>query len=144
MQMNSAQVAEFVEIMLELRQAMHRQSALSHEERIGSGLQVAALHHLEKKEATNVSGLALQLHISLSSATQLAERLVKAELIERTTDVEDRRITNLSLTSAGLAELKQHQTAMCAKMGAILEKLPEHDRTELIRILRTLTTALTT
>ena len=140
--MDTAQVTEFAELMLELRQAMHQQSSLSLEERVGSSLQMSALHHLEKDGASNVSGLAQQLHISLSSATQLIERLVKAASVERTVDTNDRRITNLSLTEAGRYELKQGRKAMCAKMGSILEKLPEKDRHDLIRILRTLTNAL--
>ena len=140
--MDNSQVAEFAELMLELRQAMHRQSTLSLEERVGSGLQLTALHHLAKEGSANVSGLAQQLHISLSSATQLAERLVKAEFVERTTDLEDRRITNLALTTTGKTELIQCQKGMHIKMASLLAKLSEPDRLDLIRILRTLTTAL--
>ena len=141
--MDNAKVIEFAELMLELRQAMHQQSSLSIEERVGSGLQMSALHHLFKDGVANVSGLAHHLHISLSSATQLTERLVKAEFVERTTDSEDRRITNLTLTEAGTRELKQCRKAMYLKMGGILETLPEEDSDTLIRILRKLTTALT-
>lgn len=142
--MDEQQLTEFIELMLELRQAMHQQSALSIEERVGSGLQVAALHYLERETQTNVSGLANQLHISLSSATQLAERLVKAEFVDRKIDDLDRRITNLTLTSNGKIELERCEEAMRSKMGLILRQLAPADRADLIRILRSLTRALTT
>jgi MarR family transcriptional regulator, organic hydroperoxide resistance regulator len=65
--------------------------------------QVNTLMRLHFTGQVDISDIGKQLGISNAAASQLVERLVRMELLERTEDSTDRRIKWLALTPAGHA-----------------------------------------
>lgn len=50
-----------------------------------------------------------KLEIAKAQMTKLIDRLVEMDIIERVPDVNDRRVTNLALTRAGVTLLEEHK-----------------------------------
>jgi DNA-binding MarR family transcriptional regulator len=71
-----------------------------------SGLQLQSLLFLRygRPAARTMGGLAQHLHVGYPAASEVVDALEKKRLARRVTDVQDRRITRLSLTTKGLAE----------------------------------------
>jgi len=143
--MRSRDVDEFTEQLFLFRQAIGRFStACSLEDKINSALQMEALAFLGLEQGSSVSALASHLRTSLSSATQLTERLVKSGLVDRRHDQADRRVVTCSITEAGRQELVRMRGEMRAKLEKVLAVLPEHELSDLVRIMRALTDGLST
>jgi len=113
---------------------MMKQSSESHEDRVASMLQYAALTAVSEERGMTNSQLADTLCLSPSSATQLAERLVKAGFIERFSDTSDRRITRLKLTQLGERELDILRQKKLEKMKSVLSVISAEDQQHLVRI----------
>lgn len=73
--------------------------------------QVKALVVIGKGAEPSVGDVAKELGIGLSAASQIVDRLVKADLVERQPHPHDRRVTRCVLTGTGNAALRQLQTA---------------------------------
>ncbi len=87
------------------RKSAGESTALMHR----SGLtmpQIVVLHALRRASAS-ISELAVRLRMSLPATSQLVERLVAAELIDRTEDPRDRRVKRIRLRPAGLRVLER-------------------------------------
>lgn len=82
----------------------------------------------------NLTNIAEYLNSSLSSATQLTERMYQAGLIYREHDEEDRRKVNFHITKMGLKKLKSIERARREKTKDILSLILEEDLQELNRI----------
>jgi DNA-binding MarR family transcriptional regulator len=113
---------------------MSRHTQETHEEKTATMLQLMALQFLKEQSNGTVSDLANFLKLSKSSATQLIERLVEANLIERIHDRKDRRIIRLVITENGEKEFIALQKKLMEKMQKIFSKIPAKDLRELIRI----------
>jgi MarR family transcriptional regulator, lower aerobic nicotinate degradation pathway regulator len=72
--------------------------------------QIEALHHLMCSGGMTMNELAQAQHIGLSSATALADRLLRQGLAQRTSDPGDRRVVRLLPTDAAV-ELVQRAAA---------------------------------
>lgn len=73
--------------------------------------QMAALFLIHRKESTSVSDIGDELGISNAAASQMLERLVQMQLIQRTEDPHDRRFKQLVLTDQGNRELQESTQA---------------------------------
>jgi DNA-binding MarR family transcriptional regulator len=72
--------------------------------------------------------LAQRLAIRKPTATALADGLVAAGYAERESEPGDRRIVRLRMTPAGEAALARADAAFVAKIGPLLEQVPEPER----------------
>jgi DNA-binding MarR family transcriptional regulator len=88
-----------------------------------------------------MSGLSRELGVSLSSLTQIADRLERARLVKRTAAEDDRRVRCLQLTARGAAMMRKRRDARLRHSLAVLEHLSATER-ELVRAaMETLVTA---
>lgn len=124
----------FLSQLNQISQVISKCIHASFEERTATILQLLALKFLASKPSAAINELALELQLSMSSATQLIERLTKCRFIIRTTDQNDRRITRLTLTEEGLAELMRLQDCINSMLEKAFEQMPDDDLKELMRI----------
>src|SRR5665213_1749001 len=62
--------------------------------------QLGALRHLVKQGPLTMNELATRMEISPSSATQLVDRLVLHDLVDRVPDASDRRILRVAISAS--------------------------------------------
>ena len=82
--------------------------------------------------------LSERLHVSQSTVTQLAERLVKRGLAERIADPTDRRVVRLRLSKTGLEVSGVAEAQSNARHRAIWERLDSSERKSVMQGLETL------
>ena len=88
-----------------------------------------------------MSALSRELGVSLSSLTQIADRLERVRLVKRTAAEDDRRVRCLQLTARGEAMMRKRRDARLRHSLAVLEHLSATER-ELVRAaMETLVTA---
>ena len=133
---NNAYIEELFNVMMQFGKIVAHQTQESHEEKVATMLQFAALHFLKSKPAQTVGDLANDLKLSKSSTTQLIKRLSHAGLVKRDSDKDDLRITRITLTPGGEEEMILQKKKMLNKIGTLFSKVPQKDIKELIRIYR--------
>jgi DNA-binding MarR family transcriptional regulator len=101
--------------------------------------QARALRVVSSGDGVRVSELADALRIAPRSATEVADGLQERGLVERTTDPRDRRAVVLTATAAGRQVQREVDDARAADSQELFARLSAADRTELARILRSLT-----
>jgi MarR family transcriptional regulator, organic hydroperoxide resistance regulator len=95
------------------------------------GIALADLHALRVLELTGavpVSHLGGELGLARSSATNLVDRLERAGLVERSTDRQDRRVTLVRLSKAGLEALESFEMVRQSDLVPRLLSLDEAER----------------
>jgi len=120
--------------MTKVHKVMNQVSSVSFEDKVATMLQMQALSFLNSKPQSTVGELAETLNMSSSSVAQFTDRLVKANLVIRKLDPEDRRIVRLSLTQIGEKELNKIQEELIVKMSEFLAYISEKDLKEMIQI----------
>src|SRR5262249_51796913 len=81
------------------------------------------------------SGLAAALGISTPAATQLTDRLVRKQLIERRTGEADRRSVVIALTAKGRRAVDGFRQRRNEILGEAISRLSPNDRLDVIRAL---------
>lgn len=79
-----------------------------------------------------MSAASQELGISLSAMTQIADRLERAGLVQRSKLESDRRVKVLILTSQATRLMRLRQQRRVRRVMRVLKLLPEEDRRELI------------
>jgi DNA-binding MarR family transcriptional regulator len=97
-------------------------------------LQVNGLISLKNNPNSTMGDFSESLGLSLSSATQLAERLSGLGYLKRAEDNKDRRMVLLSLTKKGALSLEKIHQSMRGRLKKVFSKVPQKDIKELIRI----------
>ncbi|CAN5635583.1 hypothetical protein BH23CHL6_BH23CHL6_08910 [soil metagenome] len=90
--------------------------------------QLAALYAIAGTETLTVADLAEQINRSPSATSRLVTALKKNGLVERRTEVVDRRQRTLEVTAAGLALLTQIDRARADQFLAVVRPLPAPER----------------
>ena len=88
-----------------------------------------------------MSALSRELGVSLSSLTQIADRLERARLVKRTAAEGDRRVRCLQLTARGAAMMRKRRDARLRHSLAVLEHLSSTERQLVRAAMETLVTA---
>lgn len=78
--------------------------------------------------ATNLSGLASALDVAPSTAMRMVDRLIAADLVERTVPPDNRRETHLELTAAGRRTVRTVTARRRRDLLAIIERVPVTQR----------------
>ena len=81
-----------------------------------------------------MSCLSKELGISLSAVTQLADRLEKAELVERYVDDDDLRVKLMRLSAHGEEIMRARRQRRVERLVKVLECLPTEDRDQVTQI----------
>jgi MarR family transcriptional regulator, organic hydroperoxide resistance regulator len=127
-----ALLREFTGLMHQQRLVLHRAFA---REELHPG-QAHCLRVLGQSDEIAQSALAELMVLSRPSVTRLLQRMERAGLIWRRTDLDDQRITRVGLTDAGRRRLARMSAVLDGYTGATLARLPENDRRQLSRLLR--------
>jgi DNA-binding MarR family transcriptional regulator len=80
----------------------------------------------------SMSDLAEELRMSASRLTHLLTRLETAGLVEKTHDLEDRRVKYIDLTPKGMSQMETHRSLRSGRAGDILATLSKADRDALM------------
>ncbi|MGN6574676.1 MAG: MarR family transcriptional regulator [Nocardioides sp.] len=86
---------------------------------------------MTSQQQQSMSSIAEDLGVHASNATRTCERLVRAGLLDRTTDTEDRRRVVLSLTPEGERLLAQVMDRRRKRVVSIMEQMTADDRAAL-------------
>lgn len=105
-------------------------------------LQIQALMFLKNKENLQMSEIAQQFGVRMSTATSLLNRLVAAHLVIRKKDPKDRRIVRIKLTKKGCSLIGKAIRERKKKIYTLLSYLPANDKKVLLRILQTIATKM--
>jgi DNA-binding MarR family transcriptional regulator len=102
--------------------------------------QLRALLFVRRHPGAGLSMLAEHLGVSLPAASGLVDRLVRGDLLERTTDPTERRRIRLQLTAAGVELLGRSHLLVRARLSADLATLTPAELRRLGSALETLST----
>jgi DNA-binding MarR family transcriptional regulator len=101
-----------------------------------SNSQLRALQVVERDEGLNLGALADAMGLLLSSASRLADRLIAAGMLDRTTSNIDRREVSLRLTVDGRALLSDLREDRRRRLDHVLAGMAPASRIALLRGLR--------
>ena len=134
--------AELIDEFLDLQPRMHRRLTRVIPPDVHAEMgavtfqQMHALHVIARRSGVTMGELAGCLEAaSLSSATQMADRLVKLGLVERMSDPGDRRLVRVTLSPRGRDLLRRREAAWREGMGKALEGLTDEECATLVRLL---------
>lgn len=85
-----------------------------------------------------VSAIGEELGISVSAATQIADRLERAGYVERIAEPDDRRMKKVRLTTDGAEVMRSRREARIESAAAALEQIPPAARAEVLHALQVL------
>jgi DNA-binding MarR family transcriptional regulator len=83
-----------------------------------------------------------ELGIPLSSATRMADGLVRARFVERRADPSDRRVVRLCMTERGIQFIETGKKYMRERVEQLLRRFSDEEQEQLIRLLRKLVDSL--
>lgn len=110
--------------------------AANHEDRI---FLFRILHTLMTAESPPTMGeLSAELGLPLSSATRMADALVRARFVERCDDPHDRRVVRLCLTRTGRQFIQVATTFMKGRIVQLLKHFTPDEQAELLRLMNKL------
>ncbi|MEI6221696.1 MAG: MarR family transcriptional regulator [bacterium] len=93
--------------------------------------QTHVLFMLKKKGQVTITELATCIGVSKSAATQIADGLVKQELITRTTDPQDRRVQRLRPSAKGTKHMETMKHSMLERFSTLFDVLNERELLQL-------------
>jgi DNA-binding MarR family transcriptional regulator len=94
-----------------------------------SNSQIGALMRLYYHGDCRISGMADDLGVTNAAASQLVERMVSMQLLERTEDLQDRRVRQVSLSAPGRALLREGLDARLDWMNDLHKGLLPEEKT---------------
>lgn len=97
-----------------------------------TGAQKKILFFLSVEGPQKMSDLARQISVTMSGATGIVDRLVKAGLVKRENDPNDRRVILIELTPAGSTTVKEIHRMHERRLEEVLENLDAEQRQDLI------------
>ena len=123
---------EYVEMVAEVFMETIRKSAgkLARPDPKGEITQALmdCLQHVYLRGASPIREIASGLEVSVSAASQLVERLVKKQLVTRSENEEDRRLTRVELTEVGRDAVREMRRRKSEWFDSILEAMPHTQR----------------
>ncbi|HNT77479.1 MAG TPA: MarR family transcriptional regulator [Anaerolineae bacterium] len=105
---------DWIEVFM--HRSMHNVLSFAKEQNLSMS-QMGALMKLHRHKMCNVSDIGDELGVTSAAASQMLERLVQQELIERTEDPNDRRAKQIALTDKGAQLLHDSFRARYAWLG---------------------------
>jgi DNA-binding MarR family transcriptional regulator len=134
---------ELLAIVPRLRRRFEREFPRELREELSSVTvhQIEALHHLMAGGGMTMNELAQAQHIALSSATALADRLLRQGLAQRTSDPGDRRVVRLMPTDAAVELVQRYGLAKRRTAMRALAALDDGEAVTLLALLAKLADA---
>jgi DNA-binding MarR family transcriptional regulator len=95
--------------------------------------QFRVLTFLSRRPGAPLSSVAEHLGVARSTASATVDRLVRRQLVSRTTHPEERRSVVLTLTPVGAQQLQQAREAATTQMAKVLAGLPAAELSQVIQ-----------
>ena len=133
---------EVLKALVVLRRVLRTNPATGDVEPKLPAAQVQVLIHLGQAGPLTMSALARQLGISCPAATDLVDRLVHAERVERVVNAQDRRKVMVQLTPGAQTIAEGVIAGRRERVEGVLEQLPGAERTGFVRGLQLLANTL--
>ena len=89
---------------------------------------VGALFHLNQREKAGVTELGDHLGVTSAAASQMLERLVQQDLIQRDEDPDDRRVKQIIITEKGCKMLEEGLKARQGWLTELVDSLSETEQ----------------
>src|SRR5262245_14264258 len=131
MEQLEALLDRFVDGLFRLMLEHHQKHALE----IEVTLPQAQALRLLREQSVPTSRMAAELGISAPAATQMTDRLVRKQLIERRADEADRRSVVVGLTAKGRRAVDGFRQRRNEIFGETISRLSDDDRLDVIRAL---------
>jgi DNA-binding MarR family transcriptional regulator len=96
------------------------------------------LRLLEKEGKLHVAEIGEKLQVAKAQMTHLMERLADLNMIERKTDIADRRTINITLTGQGRAFLDEHKNRLVGTAMETMSRLTDEELEDLANTLNKL------
>jgi DNA-binding MarR family transcriptional regulator len=93
---------------------------------------------LEEEGTLHVAEIGERLQIARAQMTQLIDKLVDLDLVERQTDITDRRTINITLSSRGKIILEEHKNSVMSVIRETMSYLSDEELEDLSNSLRKL------
>jgi DNA-binding MarR family transcriptional regulator len=125
---------EFIRMVEKIKKASENISGNNLEKSGITMLQIQALDYIQNNPGTPVSGLSEHLFMSLSSVSQLTDRLFAQKLIDRKSDPGDRRSVLVFLTKKGGQVVQRFKKIQLKEIGFITRYMSIEDIEHMVRI----------
>jgi DNA-binding MarR family transcriptional regulator len=126
--LTAAKTRELTDVITRLRRALRRSIRTDYPWESRPMAQVEVLQSLRENGASRVGDLAEQLRLSQSTVSALVGKLIDAGLVSRDVDRADRRASVVDLTSEGLRDVGEWDSAHQRRLAAALRSLDAADR----------------
>jgi DNA-binding MarR family transcriptional regulator len=100
------------------------------------------LRLLEKEGKLHVAEIGEKLQVAKAQMTHLIDKLTALNMVERKTDIADRRTTNITLTGQGRAFLEEHKGRLVRTAMEAMSRLTDEELEDLVNTLKKLTDIL--
>ncbi len=130
-------IEQIISLVFMIRKIMHGNLSQRKKQDV-SFLQLVMLHYI-KENSPLMKELAKFLKITPSSATSFVNTLKRKKLVERKPEKRDRRIVRIILSPQGKKYLKTGKSQAIQVMKKGLIKLNQKEQTELVEILKKIT-----
>ena len=97
---------------------------------------------LEEEGTLHVAEIGERLQIAKAQMTQLIDKLVDLNIVERKTDIADRRTFNITLTGQGRKVIEEHKNSIMSAIREMMSSLTDEDLEDLSDSLRKLRSIL--
>lgn len=105
--------------------------------------QRAALMSISMHERLSIKKLATELQITSGAATQQVDALVKARLVRRAEDGNDRRLVHVTLSKLGQKRLKEIKKAKMKTFRSLFEDVGDDDLADFVRVVKLISQNIT-
>lgn len=102
-------------------------------------VQLNALIFLKEHDSAQISEISNYFDIAIPTATVLVDRLSSIKLVRREPDMEDRRVTRVSLTNKGEILLQKAMREREKILKKMLSRLTMKDKEDFLRIIKNIT-----
>lgn len=96
------------------------------------------LRLLEKEGKLHVAEIGEKLQVAKAQMTHLIDRLSALNMVERKTDIADRRTVNITLTRQGRAFLEEHKSRLVCTAMETMSRLTDEELEDLAGTLKKL------
>jgi len=96
------------------------------------------LRLLDKEGKLHIAEIGEKLHIAKAQMTHLIDKLVDLNMVERKTDIADRRTVNITLTGRGRIFLEEHQNRLVSTAVETMSRLTDEELEDLANTLNKL------
>ena len=101
-------------------------------------LHFEVLRLLDKEGKLHITEIGEKLHIAKAQMTHLIDKLADLNMIERRTDITDRRTINITLTGSGRTFLEEHQNRLVSTAVDTMSSLTDEELEDLANTLKRL------